>query len=74
MSIKTTVGIGIGIIIVAIFVITISFSTDSLENNVQDLPANKEPITALVNYRAIGEIREKDELLLLILKLEMQNT
>ncbi len=62
MNKKTTVGIGIGIIIIAIFIVIISFSTDSLENNIQDLSTGKESIMALVNYRAIGEIREKDGL------------
>lgn len=59
---KITAGIGTGIIIVAIFVIGLSFSTDSSETNIQDSPVNKEPITALINYRAIGEIREEDGL------------
>jgi DNA-binding beta-propeller fold protein YncE len=58
---KTTVGIGVGIIITAIFVIAITISTDSFENNDQNIISN-EPITALINYRAIGEIREKDGL------------
>lgn len=62
MNKKTTVGIGIGIIIIAIFIVIISFSTDSLENNIQDLSTGKESIMALVNYRAISEIREKDGL------------
>ena len=62
MNKKTTVCIGIGIIIIAIFIVIISFSTDSLENNIQDLSTGKESIMALVNYRAIGEIREKDGL------------
>lgn len=62
MNKKTTVGIGIGIIIITIFIVIISFSTDSLENNIQDLSTGKESIMALVNYRAISEIREKDGL------------
>ena len=59
---KTTASIGTGIIIVAIFVIGLSFSTDSSETNIPDSSVNKEPITALINYRAIGEIREEDGL------------
>lgn len=59
---KITASIGTGIIIAAIFVIGLSFSTDSSETNIQDSPVNKEPITALINYRAIGEIREEDGL------------
>ena len=62
MSKKTTIGIGVGIIVAAIFVIAITINTDSFENDEQDISTNKEPITALINYRAIGEIREEDGL------------
>ena len=61
MNQKTTVGIGVGIIITAILVIAITISTDSFENNDQNITSN-EPITALINYRAIGDIREEDGL------------
>lgn len=62
MNKKTTVSIGVGIVIAAIFVITITTSTNSFENNDHDLTTNEEPITALINYRAIGEIRQEDGL------------
>jgi DNA-binding beta-propeller fold protein YncE len=57
---KTGIGIAIGTIIVTVFVILITVNIDLAENNYQNSTTNEEPITALINYRAIGEIRQED--------------
>ena len=62
MNGKTKIGIGIGIIFVAVFVIVMTVNTDSFENDEPGASTNNEPITALINYRAIGETREEDGL------------
>ncbi len=58
--------IGIGIIAIAVAIVIVSnfnFENENTQNNtIQDNSEDTSPLTALINYRAIGESRQQDGL------------